>query len=279
MPLALPFCKMHGLGNDFVVLESIRQAVDIKKIAIPRLADRHLGIGFDQLLLVEKSTHADFACRIFNADGSEAKQCGNGMRCVARFVLEEHLTQQASLTIATPSGLVKVFIQDFDHIQVNMGPPCFLPAQIPFLVNKAAALYDEIRLDAPAGPLFFAILSMGNPHAILRVSAIKNFPVTEIGAKIATHPAFPQGANVGFMEIMHPQHIRLRTFERGVGETLACGSNACAAVVAGIINGWLEHKVTVELEYGNLFIEWEGKEAAVVMSGPAARVFSGILCP
>ncbi len=266
---------MHGLGNDFMIINAIRQTIDIKSIPFSLLSDRHLGIGFDQLLLVTTSSHADFACRIFNSDGSEAEQCGNGMRCVARFVQEEQLTQKKSLVLETASGLIEVCIHDYDTIQVMMGVPCFEPDAIPFIAEKMAAHY-EISLGPAAPALTFTALSLGNPHAILRVSNTKDAPVTDIGAKIAAHPAFPKGTNVGFMEIVNPQHIRLRTFERGAGETFACGSNACAAVVAGILHHELEHKVIVELTYGNLSIEWAGQNSPVMMSGPAARVFYGM---
>ncbi len=270
----LTFCKMHGLGNDFMVVDTIHQPMDIHKIPITLLADRHLGVGFDQLLIVTKSLIADFACRIFNADGSEAEQCGNGMRCIARYVQEEKLTQKKSLTFETVSGLVDVIIHNYDHIEVKMGIPCFEPEKIPFLTQKMAAHY-EISIDSIAPPLSFTVLSMGNPHAILCVSSIKEAPIANIGSKIATHSAFPKGTNVGFMELVNPQHIRLRTFERGVGETFACGSNACAAVVAGILNHGLDHKVNVELTYGNLLIEWKGENSLVILSGAATRVFSG----
>lgn len=258
-----------------MIVDAIRQSVDIKKIPISLLADRHRGVGFDQLLLVEKSSHADFACRIFNADGSEAEQCGNGMRCIARFLVEESLTKKKSLVVETVSSLVEIMIHDYDHIQVNMGIPCFDPEKIPFLAEKTTAP-DKLSVDAVASPFTLTVLSMGNPHAILQVPAVKDAPVPLLGAKIALHPAFPNGTNVGFMEIISPQKIRLRTFERGAGETWACGSNACAAVVAGILHHKLDHKVTVNLTYGDLLVGWAGEKWPVFLSGPAARVFSGI---
>lgn len=265
---------MHGLGNDFIVINAIQQTIDIKSIPFSLLSNRHLGIGFDQLLLVTKSSNADFACRIFNSDGSEAEQCGNGMRCIARFVQEEQLTQKKSLVLETVSGLIEVIIHDYDTIQVMMGTPYFEPERIPFIAEKMAMHY-EISLDPTTPSLIFTALSLGNPHAILRVPNIKDAPVTNIGSRIAIHPAFPKGTNVGFMEIVNPRRIRLRTFERGAGETFACGSNACAAVVAGILSHELDHKVVVELTYGNLSIEWAGKSSPVIMSGPATRVFYG----
>ncbi len=258
-----------------MVIDAIRQVVDIENMAIPALADRHRGIGFDQLLLVTTSSRADFACRIFNADGSEAEQCGNGMRCVARFVQEAQLTQKKSLVIEIRSGLVKVIVHDDDTIQVTMGVPCFEPEAVPFITEKKAAQYT-ISLDPAVPALSLTVLSMGNPHAILCVPHVKETPVTEIGMKIATHPRFPKGTNVGFMEIINPQQIRLRTFERGVGETFACGSNACAAVVAGILHHGLDHEVAVFLNYGNLSVKWMGGNTPVILSGSATSVFSGI---
>lgn len=268
------FCKMHGLGNDFIVVDAIQQPINIKKIPISLLADRHLGIGFDQLLLITKSSNADFACQIFNADGSEAEQCGNGMRCVARFVHEEQLTQKKSLTLETVSGIVNVIIHNYDRIEISMNTPCFEPAKIPFIAEKLSRQY-EIAINPTTPLLTCSVLSMGNPHAILHVPSINEAPVSTVGLKLATHPFFPKGTNVGFMEIVNPQHIRLRTFERGAGETFACGSNACAAVVAGILNHGLDHKVNVELTYGNLLVEWPSENSPVILSGSATRVFSG----
>jgi diaminopimelate epimerase len=254
---SIQFCKMHSLGNDFVVMNAIHQEIDLKKISISLLADRHLGIGFDQLLLIEKSNQADFACRIFNSDGSEAEHCGNGMRCVARFIQEEQLSEKKLLTLETLSGLVEVVIHpDYDY-QVKMGIPQIEPI-----------LYTNDALQ-------FAVVSIGNPHAILCVPSIKTVPALDISSKITAHSIFPKGANVGFMEIVNPHHIRLRTIERGAGETLACGSNACAAVVAGIFYHGLEYKVTVTLTHGDLLVEWLGEYSPVILSGSAIRVFSG----
>lgn len=266
MSQKIKFCKMHGLGNDFVVIDAINQIISLKKIPIRILANRHLGIGFDQLLVIKKSHIADFACRIFNADGSEAEQCGNGMRCIARFVHEEKLIRKKSFSIATPCGRVHVKIQNYDAIQVNMGIP-----QPGLSTVISAKKWPGFRGNKQA----LTTLSMGNPHAILQVPSLKNFPVGKIGSYLATHSLFPNGINVGFMEILNRKHIRLRTFERGVGETLSCGSNACAAVVAGIIHSWLDHCVKVELCYGNLHIEWQGENKPVLMTGPATRVYMG----
>ncbi len=259
-PTTIAFSKMHGLGNDFVVIDTINQAVDITALPIQRLANRHLGIGFDQLLLIRTSQIADYACTIFNADGSEAEQCGNGVRCVARFLQENSLTQKNKFLIETKAGVVNVLIEDFDTISVAMGTPHFSSEPVPVIL-------EEVPLTAT--------LSLGNPHAIALVSAIEDAPVYRAGETISTHVAFPHGTNVGFMEIVTRDHIRLRTYERGVGETLACGSNACAAVAAGIAQGLLDSRVKVELIFGHLWIEWNDETAPVIMTGPASYVFKG----
>lgn len=272
----IQFFKMHGLGNDFIVIDAINQHIDINQLPIKTLAHRHLGIGFDQLLLVEKSTVADVACKIFNADGSTAEQCGNGMRCVARFILEKGLSTKKTLSIETQCGIVTASVHDYDAIEVTMGVPCFEPARIPFISDKVETIYSlKTNLQTEALPI--TVLSMGNPHAILRVPTIDHFPVEKYGKEIAAHARFPNSTNVGFMEIINPHHIRLRTYERGVGETHACGSNACAAVVAGIHNGWLDASVDVELAYGHLYIEWSGEAHPVIMTGPAVKVFEGVI--
>lgn len=274
MTQQIQFTKMHGLGNDFIVIDAINQSIVMDKTLVRVLADRHLGIGFDQLLLVEKSHNADFACRIFNADGTLAEQCGNGIRCVARFIQEEALSNTKKITIGTAAGILDVIIHGYDKIQVNMGTPLFEPKKIPFIAEKRKTLY-EIKMTADT-VLPVAVLSMGNPHAILQTASIKNLPAEDVANQIASHTSFPQGVNVGFIEINNRDHIHLRTFERGVGETFACGSNACAAVVAGIANGWLNNSVTVQLPYGNLFVEWQGDDdQPVIMTGPATRVFTG----
>lgn len=265
---------MQGLGNDFVVMDTIHQSPDLHPLAIKTLADRHIGIGFDQLLLIEKSEKADFACRIFNADGTPAEQCGNGIRCVARFVHEEKLTPKKAFTIETQAGITQVSIDTYDAITADMGVPRFKPVEIPLLQETQQKLYE---LNLQDEVYHGAILSMGNPHVIIKVSALSSFPITEIGAKIARLPIFPMSCNVGFMQIIDRQHIQLRTFERGVGATLACGTNACAAVVAGIMNEWLDHKVTVQLALGNLIITWEKATDSVKMMGPAMRVFAGVI--
>ncbi len=255
------FTKMHGLGNDFVIVNATDHPLVLSSPLIAQLGHRHTGIGFDQLLMIEPSQQADFFCRIFNADGSEAEQCGNGLRCVARFVHEKKLQTSSHLRIETRAGVFPVMIRDYDHIRVTMG--------VPQIQEK----YIELKI---AEKLFrLSVLSLGNPHAIIKIESIAAVPVLDWGTAISEHHFFPQGANVGFMQIITPQHIRLRAFERGVGETYACGSNACAAVAAGILNGWLDHRVKVEFKLGYLEIEWAGEDKPLQMTGPAVRVFEG----
>ncbi len=263
--ISLQFVKMHGLGNDFVVIDGINQQVQLNTSTIKQMADRHTGIGFDQLLLIEKSKVADFFCRIFNADGSEAEQCGNGMRCVARFLQEKQLTDKKSFRIETKTRTIAVTIHDYDAIEVNMGIPVF-------------ESQDSVSITISSQPVLnLFVVSMGNPHAILFVDSLNYDAIRDIGPVIATHEIFPQGTNVGFVEIIDQHHIRLRTYERGVGETLACGSNACAAVAAGIIHHKLANKVTVELPLGQLTVAWEGYDHPVIMTGPASWVYSGVI--
>ncbi|MES2218920.1 MAG: diaminopimelate epimerase [Pseudomonadota bacterium] len=272
---SLKFAKMQGLGNDFMIVDAISQNVSLNQFQVPQLSHRHLGIGFDQLLIIEPSTIADFGCRIMNADGSEAEQCGNGLRCVASFIAEKGLSTQKQFTIATRAGIYNAVILPDNQVQIEMGLPCFEPTRIPFLTDSIKNLYPFNLNEHDAVQL--SVLSMGNPHAVLQVDALNNFPVTEIGRQIAADQAFPQSTNVGFMEIIDRRHIRLRTFERGSGETHACGSNACAAVVSGIINNTLDNKVKVQLKFGELAIEWPEKTKPVLMTGPAVHIFDGIL--
>lgn len=265
----IPFTKMHGLGNDFVIINTLKYPISAKNLSIKQLSHRYLGIGFDQLLLLGSSSTADFSCQIFNADGSEAEQCGNGMRCIARFVHEEQLTSNKLLSIETKSGIVNATIHDYDHIQVSMG--------IPRIDSQKTTCEIDGAIDRTT--IEMTTLSIGNPHAIVQVTSIEHCDISTLGPKISTHTLFSKGTNVGFMEIANRQRIRLRTYERGVGETFACGSNACAAVVAGIVNGSLDSCVIVELAFGNLLIEWKDNQAPVLMTGPASRVFDGELTP
>ncbi len=257
------FTKMHGLGNDFIVIDAIHQKINITDLTIPTLSHRYTGIGFDQLLWLSSSTKADFSCRFFNADGSEAEQCGNGVRCIARYIHENKLLNKNKFWIETKASLVEVLIKDYAEIEVKLGIPI---------------IEENIQLSLQNNMIYpLSILSLGNPHAILLVETLENFPITTIGSQIATHQSFAHGINVGFVQIKNSHHIILRTYERGVGETLACGSNACAAVVSGILNQQLAPDVTVELPLGTLQIQWAGPGMPVIMTGPAEKVFDGVL--
>jgi len=272
----LHFTKMHGLGNDFVVLDGINQRVDLSTAQIQHIADRHFGVGCDQLLLVEAYADADaeFRYRIFNADGGEVEQCGNGARCFARFVYDQGLTRQTTIPVMTASGRIVLHIQTDGQVMVNMGVPVLAPAQIPFVAEGQQTLYS---VDVGDETLALAAVSMGNPHAVLQVTAVDSAPVASLGALLESHPAFPKRVNVGFMQVVARDRIRLRVFERGCGETLACGTGACAAVVAGRLQGLLDEQVSVSLPGGELRIQWQGAGQPVAMTGPAVTVFRGTL--
>ena len=272
--MKLRFTKMHGLGNDFVVFDAINQTVNLSATQLRHIADRHFGIGCDQILLIEKATRADvdFGYRIFNADGGEVQQCGNGARCFVRFVRDHGLSNKIALRVETLSGIIEPLLLDNGEVGVNMGTPHFAPAEIPFVADAPALTYP---LQVGEHQIQIAALSMGNPHAVLRVNDLDTAPVAILGAAIESHPRFPQGVNAGFMQIIGPHEIRLRVFERGAGETLSCGTGACAAAVAGISNGWLQTPVTVHTRGGDLTIEWAGENQAVMMRGPATTVFEG----
>lgn len=272
--MKLKFSKMHGLGNDFMVIDGINQTVSLTPEQIKRLADRHFGVGFDQLLLVEKpqSEQADFLYRIFNADGGEVEQCGNGARCFARFVREEGLSDKNAIPVDTNTGRIVLHINDADEITVDMGEPQFEPAAIPLHQARQQDYYDVI---ADEQSYRFGAVSMGNPHAVLEVADVERAPVNELGPLLEHHALFPKRANIGFMQIVDRQHIRLRVFERGVGETLACGTGACAAVVVGIARNQLDSSVEVSLPGGKLQIDWAGPGRAVMLTGPAETVFRG----
>ncbi|MEQ1662865.1 MAG: diaminopimelate epimerase [Thiobacillus sp.] len=274
--MTLRFTKMHGLGNDFVVIDGIRQTVTLTPEQCRRIADRHFGVGCDQILLVEKPTRADadFRYRIFNADGGEVEQCGNGARCFVRFVREQGLTDQTTIRVETASGIIEPSVLDNGLVRVNMGVPRFAPAEIPFAADKEALSY---ALKVGTHTLDIATVSMGNPHAVLRVNDLDTAPVDILGAAIESHPRFPQRVNAGFMQVLTPHDIRLRVFERGAGETLACGTGACAAAVAGIRQGWLTSPVSVHTRGGDLVIEWGAPDQTVMMTGPAETVFEGTL--
>lgn len=272
----LEFTKMHGLGNDFMVVDLISQRAYFDSLTIQRLADRHFGVGFDQLLVVEPPDvpNADFKYRIFNADGSEVEQCGNGVRCFARFVHERQLTSKTKIKVQTKAGIVEPELGQNGWVRVNMGQPKFLPQEIPFIADEPDNLYDLML--ANEEKLSIDVVNMGNPHAVTIVQDILTADVARLGPQIESHERFPQRVNAGFMQILDEQHARLRVFERGVGETLACGTGACAAAVSGMRRGLLASKVEIELAGGKLQIEW--KEGDVVwMIGPTANVYEGRL--
>lgn len=270
----LKFSKMHGLGNDFMVIDLVTQSGHIRPDRVRELADRNFGIGFDQLLIVEQPGKADvdFRYRIFNADGSEVENCGNGARCFARFVYDQHLTGKRDIRVETASGIMELHLTDDRQVVVDMGKPVLEPAQIPFIADGFAPEY-QVNIEG-IGEVALGAVSMGNPHAVLRVEDIDNAPVEQWGPLIEPHCLFPRKVNVGFMQVLDEHHIRLRVYERGAGETLACGTGACAAVVSGQLRGWLKPGVTVSLPGGDLFIEWDG-QSNVHMTGPAVTVFEG----
>jgi len=272
--MSLKFTKMHGAGNDFVVIDGIRQSVALSPEQIRLLADRHFGVGCDQLLLVEKSRRddADFRYRIFNADGGEVEQCGNGARCFVRFVHEKKLTGKKEIVVETKSGLISPRLEDDGRITVNMGAPIFTPARIPFTSDSDAVMQP---LDIDGRTVQITAVSMGNPHAVQVVDDVENAPVANQGPLIEHHARFPKRVNAGFMQIVDRGHIKLRVYERGTGETLSCGTGACAAVVAGIRRGLLDDTVHVATRGGALTIHWAGAQTPVLLTGPAVTVFEG----
>jgi len=276
--MKLHFTKMHGIGNDFIVLDHTKSPFQLTKEIIQSLSHRQLGIGFDQLLIVENSTlkDVDFKYRIFNQDGNEVEQCGNGARCFYRFVKDNHLTDKASIRVETKSGVIELTEDDEHMIEVNMGEPIFNPKLIPFISDTEKNEYS-ISIDLPdqKGLINIAALSMGNPHAVITVEDINKAHVKTLGAYLESHALFPKRVNVGFMEIVTPHHIRLRVFERGVGETLACGTGACAAAVSGIKRHLLTTPVKVDMTGGSLSIDWKGDTNPVMMKGPAVTIFEG----
>lgn len=265
---------MHGLGNDFMVIDGIHQPFDTQLAPLKQWADRHYGVGFDQLLLIEapESDDVEFKYRIFNADGSEVEQCGNGARCFARYVTERHLTNSRVIPVETQSGKMTLEMMTDSKVRVNMGIPVFEPKQIPLDFPERNDFYS---LNYGHKRVQFYALSMGNPHAVIVVDDIETAPVQALGRFIESHELFPQRVNVGFMQILDDNHIKLRVFERGAGETNACGSGACAAMVAGVQAGLLKSSVSVQLKGGELQIDWQGEGEPVLMTGETARVFDG----
>ena len=273
--MILKFSKMHGLGNDFMVVDGVTQKIFFSPELIKRLSDRHFGVGFDQLLLVEPpyDPEVDFHYRIFNADGSAVQMCGNGARCFVRFVVDHGLTNKRDIKVSTVSGVLRLKLNNDDSVTVNMGVPQLEPEKLPFIADGESETYelsvkgfDQVTIGA---------VSMGNPHAVINVKDVKTAPVHELGALVERHERFPERVNVGFSQKVNEHEINLRVFERGCGETLACGTGACAAVVAGIVQQRLVSPVKVNLPGGSLNISWEGKNSPVMMSGPAVLVYEG----
>lgn len=273
---------MHGIGNDFVVINGIDQAIDLNPEQVRFIADRKFGIGCDQLLLVEKSDveGTDFRYRIFNSDGGEVEQCGNGARCFAHFVRNEGLTDKNEISVITKNGRIILRIEDNGNVTVDMGAPILEPAQIPFIADTKNLQQKTYLIEINQQSLEISAVSMGNPHAVIIVDDADNMnkaAIEELGKAIQQSSYFPNSVNVGFMQVIDSQNIKLRVYERGVGETQACGTGACAAVVAGIVQGLLDNEVDVTLLGGNLSISWAGEANPVMMSGPTATVFKGMI--
>jgi diaminopimelate epimerase len=272
--MKLTFTKMQGTGNDFVVIDGYTKPVELTTAQIRHIANRNFGVGCDQLLMVENTNtpHVDFRYRIFNADGGEVQQCGNGARCFVRFVIDKGLTHKKTIAVETASGVIKLTAEENGEVTVNMGPPNFNPQALPFLADKQQLQY---LLPLNNATLQISAVSMGNPHAVIVVDDVNTTPVSELGPQVESHTQFPQRVNVGFMQVVNPHEIHLRVFERGCGETLACGTGACAAVVSGIQLNLLQSPVLVNTRGGQLHIAWEGASSAVMMTGPATIVFEG----
>ena len=272
--MKLKFSKMHGLGNDFVVLDGVRQSLTLTPEQLRHLADRHFGVGCDQILLVEPAAQpgVDFRYRIFNADGGEVEQCGNGARCFVRFVHDQGLTDKREIRVETMSGVIGPRLEADGLVTVDMGVPVFEPEKIPFVSPSAEMVQPLMVRDRD---VMITAVSMGNPHAVQVVADVDEAPVAKDGPLIETHPRFPQRVNAGFMQILDRHAIRLRVHERGAGETLACGTGACAAAVTGVVRGLVDSPVRVETRGGDLSIAWAGAGMPVLMTGPAVTVFSG----
>lgn len=272
--MKLEFTKMHGLGNDFIVINNLQGTIDLDPETIKCLAHRRFGIGFDQLLVVSKPSdpHVEFDYRIYNADGGEVEHCGNGARCFARFVCDKGLTQNTEIAVKTRGGNIVLMVNPDNSVTVQMGVPELDPALIPFSADSESSSYT-LELDDEL--LQIGALAIGNPHAVTIVPDVRLVDIERIGPQVESHPRFPRRVNAGFMQIVSPKHIRLRVFERGVGETMACGTGACAAVVSGITQGYLTNRVKASLPGGDLDIEWQGPGRTVLMTGPCKLVFEG----
>ena len=278
--MKLPFTKMHGLGNDFMVLDLTSGEIELSAEQIRRLSHRQFGIGFDQLLQIKSpSSHdVDFDYRIYNADGDEAEHCGNGARCLAKFVYDNGLSNKNPLAVKTLNRILFLDTNENGEVTVDMGSPDFEPANIPFQTDQEAQLYTlSIELAGISRDLEFVALSMGNPHAVISVEDLANTAVKDIGEAVGKHPDFPEGVNVGFMQILSHNEINLRVYERGAGETLACGTGACAAVAAGRLLEQLDDKVKVNLTGGQLTVSWQRSESPVLITGPATTVYEGTI--
>ncbi|OGT69508.1 MAG: diaminopimelate epimerase [Gammaproteobacteria bacterium RIFCSPHIGHO2_12_FULL_45_9] len=274
-----PFVKMQGLGNDFVVMDATKQPITLTAALIQQMANRRLGVGFDQLLLVEPAQDpaCDFFFRIYNADGSEAGQCGNGARCMAVFIQRKGLSTRTDLRLQTITSQVQLRIVGSETVQATLEAPRFQANDIPFQAegdHEGNQLYHEVKL--PDETVRLSVVNVGNPHAVIVVDALACDQVHRVGEALSRHPAFPEGVNVGFMQVADKQLVRLRVFERGTGETLACGSGACAAMVVGRRNGLLQERVTVNQPGGDLMIDWQGPGLPIQMTGPAKWVFEGV---
>lgn len=280
--MLIEFTKMHGLGNDFMVIDLVTQRMTLNAELVKLLADRHIGVGFDQLLIVEPPTRpdVDFRYRIFNADGSEVAQCGNGARCFASFVQARKLSFKQRLRVETASGIITLTTDRYGWVQVDMGKPKFEPSDIPFAPKAITKVGNAYRLDVDGTPVSLYVCNMGNPHAVIQVDDVVNAEVNKLGALIESHEAFPERANVGFVQVMNQRHIRLRVFERGVGETQACGTGACAAVAVGVRQGWLDEgeDVRVQLYGGSLAVRYQ-EGYSVMMTGPTSFVYEGVFSP
>jgi diaminopimelate epimerase len=281
--MKLKFTKMHGAGNDFIVIDAVRQSVSLTSEQCRQLADRRFGIGADQILVVERPTQAgvDFRYRIFNSDGGEVEQCGNGARAFVKFVVEKGLSEQREIRVETMSGIISPRLEDDGQVTVDMGAPILVPQRVPFdtegLQARSASNLSLWPLMIHDHSIEVAVLSMGNPHAVQWVQDVDSAPVGVLGPAIECHPRFARRVNAGFMQVVDRHLIKLRVFERGAGETLACGTGACAAVVAGILRGDLDSPVAVDTRGGRLTIAWLGDGAPVLMTGPAVSVFEGSL--
>jgi diaminopimelate epimerase len=280
--MLIEFTKMHGLGNDFMVIDLVTQRLDLTKDLVQLLGDRHLGIGFDQLLVVEPPMRpdVDFSYRIFNTDGTEVEQCGNGARCFARFVQARKLSFKQQLRVETASGIISLTTDRFGWVEVDMDKPKFEPDEIPFSPRATTKIQNTYHLDVNGTPVQLYVANMGNPHAVIKVDDVLDAEVETLGKAIESHPAFPDRVNVGFMQVMNQRHIRLRVYERGVGETQACGTGACAAVAVGIREGWLDEgeEVRAQLYGGSMIIKWQ-PGYSVMMTGPTAFVYEGVFSP